>query len=123
MPKVLKCQINDCAYNIDDICHAMAISIGDGVRPTCNTFCQYLMEAKAGDIDSIAQVGACKQSDCVHNTCLECQANEIIVSHVDDHPECMTFISSFGVDENKSQISSQKSDADSASYAPEIFIG
>jgi len=123
MPKVEKCEIIDCAYNIDNICHAMAISIGDGIRPTCNTFCNYLMEAKAGDIDCTAQVGACKESDCVHNTCLECQAKEIIVGHIDDLPECMTFISSYIASDSKYEVSSRKSDADLSCSAPEIFIG
>lgn len=123
MPKVLRCEIIDCAYNLDNVCHAMAISIGDGVRPTCNTFCQYLMEAKAGDVGCVAQVGACKESDCVHNVCLECQASGIVVGQKEDHPECETFKSAYIAEDIKNEVSSRKCDAGFSCTAPEVFIG
>ena len=47
MPKVRKCEVADCAYNMDSTCHAMAITVGDGMRPRCDTFCQSVM--KGGD--------------------------------------------------------------------------
>ncbi len=89
MPKVIKCDVNDCAYNMDNKCHAMAITIGDSREPKCDTFCQSM--AKGGDINSIAGVGACKVSSCTYNTDLECQAMEICVGYKGQDADCLTF--------------------------------
>lgn len=37
IPLVNECAISDCAYNMDDMCHAKAITIGDGMHPGCDT--------------------------------------------------------------------------------------
>lgn len=36
MPGVSECTIAQCAYNSNKACHAIAIAIGDGVRPVCD---------------------------------------------------------------------------------------
>lgn len=89
MPKVTKCDVNDCAYNMDSNCHAMAITIGDSMDPRCDTFCQSM--AKGGDSGSIAGVGACKVASCMYNTGLECQATEICVGYKGQDVDCLTF--------------------------------
>ncbi len=38
MPQVTECEMSECAYNKDNACHAMAITIGDGAHPRCDTF-------------------------------------------------------------------------------------
>ena len=87
--KVIKCEVSDCAYNRDNCCHTMAITIGDGMNPRCDTFCH--STSKGGDIESIASVGACKVSACKHNNALECQTSEICVGYGDQGPDCLTF--------------------------------
>ena len=89
MPKVIKCDIEDCAYNMDNKCHAMAVTIGDSINPKCDTFCQSMMQG--GDLSSIAGVGACKVSSCTYNADLECQAMEISVGYKGQDPDCLTF--------------------------------
>ena len=89
MPKVAKCEVDDCAYNVDDVCHAMAITIGDGTRPRCDTFCRSM--TKGGDAGCIAGVGACKVSACMYNANLECQSPEVNVGYNEDEPDCLTF--------------------------------
>jgi hypothetical protein len=89
MSKVKKCEVNDCAYNMNNTCHAMAITIGDSTHPRCDTFC--LSMIKGGDYALIAGVGACKVASCLHNTALECRATEISVGYMQDEPDCLTF--------------------------------
>ena len=40
---------------------------------------------------AIAQVGACKRSECVHDTDLECHAPAITVGSAQDLTDCLTF--------------------------------
>ena len=89
MSKVSKCDVSDCAYNMDSICNAMAITIGDDVHPQCDTFCQ--SEVKGGQMGCLASVGACKVSLCTHNNGLECSASEICVGYNGSEPDCLTF--------------------------------
>ncbi len=89
MPKVLECMVSDCAYNSDQKCHAMAITVGDEVHPTCDTFCR--AETMGGDTSYNAGVGACKVAPCLHNKDLECQAQEISVGYKEGEVDCLTF--------------------------------
>ena len=89
MAKVNKCEVSDCVYNTDNHCHALAITVGDGDDPMCDTFCQ--SSTKGGDADELAGVGACKVSNCKFNKQFECDAPEIIVSYHEQKPDCMTF--------------------------------
>ena len=90
MSMVMKCEVNDCAYNVDSCCHTMAITIGDGMHPRCDTFCQS-STSKGGDTGSMAGVGACKVAVCKYNTNLECQAPGISVGYGEQEPDCLTF--------------------------------
>ena len=89
MPSVAECNVDECAYNSMGMCHALAITIGDGVHPQCDTFCKSSM--RGGDQSQMAGVGACKVDCCVHNNALECQANGIVVGRMGDEVDCLTF--------------------------------
>ena len=39
MPKVSRCNIAECAFNMDDQCDTMGITIGGAVHPRCDTPC------------------------------------------------------------------------------------
>ena len=76
MPKVTKCSVRKCAYNVEGGCHAKAITIGDGTTPHCDTSfsCGSHCHSKM-----TAGVGACKVSGCAFNSDFECQAESIAV--------------------------------------------
>lgn len=87
--KVRKCEVTECAYNTDNCCHAIAITIGDESNPMCDTFCQSAV--KGGDNEATACVGACKVSSCQHNDSLECQCPEIEVGYQGYDADCLSF--------------------------------
>ncbi len=89
MPEVFKCSVTNCAYNNDEQCHALAITVGDGANPRCDTFTE--AGFKGGDEQEIGRVGACKVSVCRFNESLECQAQGIEVGNRDGGVFCMTF--------------------------------
>lgn len=88
MPIVSECAIAECAYNSNKACHAIAITIGDGERPMCDTF---FKSSKHGGIKETAGVGACKVSACSHNIDFECSASSIRVGHEANYGKCLTF--------------------------------
>lgn len=88
LTEVLDCTMADCAYNINDECHAAAITVGSPC-PMCDT---YIRATEKGGIDDVAGcVGACKMDDCRHNSMLECMASGIHIGQHDGHGECWTF--------------------------------
>ncbi len=90
MPKVQKCEVSQCAYNRSQTCHALAITVGDGAHPACDTFC--VASSKGGDSNATGCVGACKVSICKFNSNLECQAQSItVVNHQQKCADCGTF--------------------------------
>ena len=89
MPKIASCDVGECAYNHDKMCHALAITVGDGENPRCDTFCQ--TDMKGGDTSATGRVGACKVSVCKFNKSLECGAKSIKVAHKGGDVDCMTF--------------------------------
>lgn len=89
MPKISQCEVENCAYNIDQMCHALAITVGDGVHPHCDTYCQ--SSQKGGDMSCVGCVGACKVNACSFNSRLECQAREIRVGYLQGEIDCLTF--------------------------------
>ena len=89
MSRVMKCEVSDCAYNRQNCCQTMAITIGDGFRPRCDTFCRFT--EKGGETGCTAGVGACKVFSCVYNRDLECRAPGISVGYKGQEPDCMTF--------------------------------
>ena len=90
MPKVQQCEASECAYNNQNACHALAITVGDGTHPRCDTFCE--SSKHGGDDGSTGQVGACKVDICKFNQALECSAPSITVKHHDGNcADCSTF--------------------------------
>lgn len=89
MPKVSRCDVTDCDYNMNNCCHTMAITIGDAMNPKCDSFCQ--VGSKGGDMSMTACVGSCKVSGCKFNSSLECRASEICVGYKGQDPDCLTF--------------------------------
>jgi hypothetical protein len=89
MPLVQECTVVSCSYNQNG-CHAFAITVGgsDG-RANCTTFVE--MPTRGGIESMIAQVGACKRSDCRHNAELECRAPAITVNADLDMADCVTY--------------------------------
>ncbi len=88
MSKVSECKATDCAYNIETACHAIAITVGDGSSPMCDTFFKTDMRKS---VKGTAGVGACKVSDCRHNLDFECAASSIRVGTMGDNGACLTF--------------------------------
>jgi len=74
---------------MEEKCHAMAITVGGGACPLCDTV--MTASKKGGVAKAIGCVGACKVENCRFNKSLECGANSIHVKMHDDHTECSTF--------------------------------
>jgi hypothetical protein len=89
MPLVSGCKVNECAYNVDQGCHARAITIGDGVHAGCDTFLN--VSAHTRDEHRVAGVGACKVTSCAHNDDFECTAEDVSVGFIGDRINCLTF--------------------------------
>jgi hypothetical protein len=87
MPRVQECSVSGCGYNHQG-CTAFAITIGS-MSTSCDTFIDTGVTGGTGEVS--AQVGACKRSDCVHNTDLECHAPAISVGSGTDLADCLTF--------------------------------
>lgn len=90
MPKVSKCDVQECAYNANSKCHALAITVGDGTHPRCDTFTT--ASSHGGDKAAVGKVGACKVELCEFNKSLECTARSIQVAHhMGTCADCQTF--------------------------------
>ncbi|WP_267245019.1 DUF1540 domain-containing protein [Streptomyces sp. PR69] len=89
MPVVNQCAVEDCAYNRDHGCHALAITVGDTRHPHCDTF--FTASDKGGDPSATGRVGACKVSDCRHNSDYECRAPAIAVGYHQSDVDCLTY--------------------------------
>ncbi|GID27361.1 DUF1540 domain-containing protein [Paractinoplanes brasiliensis] len=87
MPRVQSCTVTSCGYNHDG-CTAFAVTIGSAISAECDT---YVTGDKGGMGQALAQVGACKRSDCTHNENLECRAPAIVVGESGDKADCMTY--------------------------------
>ena len=88
MPRVQTCSVSECGYNHDG-CTAFAITIGS-MNSECDTYVDSI--GKGGMGKALAQVGACKRSECMHNTDLECHAPAIVVGQSgDDKADCLTY--------------------------------
>ncbi|NBM16510.1 DUF1540 domain-containing protein [Streptomyces sp. GC420] len=89
MPVINECAVENCAYNNDRACHALAITVGDAHHPHCDTFCP--SPPKGGEPSATGHVGACKMADCRHNSSLECHAPGISVGYLQDEVDCLTY--------------------------------
>ncbi|MBB5158436.1 DUF1540 domain-containing protein [Saccharopolyspora phatthalungensis] len=89
MPLVNRCTAENCAFNREMTCHALAITIGDPEHAQCDTFCS--APVAGGDPAAVGHVGACKMVDCRYNLHLECQAPGISVGYGPDIVDCLTY--------------------------------
>ena len=89
MPIVTTCKVSDCAYNLNDMCSARAITIGNGVHPGCDTF--FSNNTHTHQYNELTGVGACKVSTCVHNAEFECSAENIVVGRNKSGICCLTY--------------------------------
>lgn len=89
MPVVKKCTADECAYNLDNNCHARAITIGDSIHPGCDTFLAGEHHAKSAG--QIAGIGACKTAGCKFNDDFECMADSIQVGMIKSEANCKTY--------------------------------
>src|ERR1035437_4990936 len=86
---IKNCMLEGCSYNENKRCHAVAITIGDGDHPRCDTF--ITSKTKGGFAQTMGKVGACKVEKCYYNASLECTSENIKVGFHDQHPDCLTF--------------------------------
>lgn len=89
MPLITRCMASACAYNAASMCHARAITIGDGIHPDCDTFLSGSRHIKL--VKQIAGIGACKTAGCKFNSDFECMAENVQVGMVKNKANCMTF--------------------------------
>lgn len=89
IPNVQVCDVLSCAYNVEQSCHARAITVGGGIHAACDTF--FVADGHTRDTSHTAGVGACKVTVCRYNADLECSAEAIRVSVHDNHADCVTF--------------------------------
>ena len=89
MPKIIDCNATVCAYNKENQCHALAITVGDGNCPMCDT--GIITDKKGGVADTTGKVGACKEDQCRFNAAFECNAPGIHVALHSNHADCSTF--------------------------------
>jgi len=90
MAKVTECSVGNCAYNSQQTCHAMAITVGEPAGdPACDTY--FTSDRNGGVMDMTAGVGACKSSACKFNTNFACSASSIMVGMHKGQPDCLTF--------------------------------
>ncbi len=88
--QVVHCDVTSCAYNRDHACHALAVTIGYGAHPHCDTCVK--SSARAGSDRVTASVGACKMDHCQYNQGLECRApGGIRVGRLLDDSDCTTY--------------------------------
>lgn len=91
MPRIETCDAQECAYNHNNMCHALAITVGGpNDEAACDTYwCKQSMEG--GDPKAIGRVGACHMASCMYNQRLECASGSIGVSPMTPLPGCMTY--------------------------------
>ena len=89
MAPIERCEATGCAYNVNQSCHARAITVGGGTHPACDT---YVPSGRHVAVHSEpAGVGACKVEDCRYNHDLECDAPSIAVGRHGQHADCTTY--------------------------------
>ena len=88
MPEVMGCDAQECAYNLDGMCHARGITVGDMQQQLCDTMWN---SSHHTNRTGPAGVGACRSTSCIHNEDLECQADGINVMLSGAEASCATF--------------------------------
>lgn len=90
MSQISKCSMKDCGYNVNENCHAKAITVGDYSNPGCDTYFANQFHVKETQLS--AGVGACKVETCQFNKDFECTSESISVGMKKGKVNCLTFI-------------------------------
>ncbi len=91
MPFIIGCDAEDCSYNKNKECHALAITIGVSGLPQCDTYAR--LKEKGGAAESFGTVGACREELCMFNDSLECSSAAILMRLRNGRPSCIAFSS------------------------------
>lgn len=121
--KVLKCAMDECAYNVEGMCHAVAMNVGNGYCPRCETFNSASGSGRGEDTGRSAEVGACKVSSCLYNVGMDCQADGIVIDGLGSEPQCMTFQPRCIANILAFELYSANITVGEESGSPEIYIG
>jgi len=87
MSKIAMCNVSSCAYNMENLCHTLGITVGSHAE--CNTYNHG--SRKGGFSDVNGGIGACLASECKFNDQLECRAPNVNIAGHDLHADCNTF--------------------------------
>lgn len=88
VPEVQRCEVSECAYNRQNACHALAITVGDLTGHLCDTS---ISMGRHTQHKGTAGIGACRAVDCIHNDDFECQADGVRIGMPGGQAECTTF--------------------------------
>ncbi len=88
MTQISTCNAQSCAYNMNGLCHTLAITVGPHAE--CNTYVH--ASSRGGFDDANGGIGSCLASECKFNERLECGAPRINVASHDKHADCETFL-------------------------------
>jgi hypothetical protein len=94
MPRIRDCATNNCGFNMNNQCRAMAINVGYP-DPSCKDakpFCDaYFESEKKGGADVRSGVDTCQQSNCAFNRESVCTSEGINVAIHGGRAICSTF--------------------------------
>jgi hypothetical protein len=82
---ILTCQAVNCSYNLEEICHAGTISVGDR-HPSCDMY----THGSVAMSDLEPCVHKCLVADCFFNTGAACHASGVTIANHESHADCMT---------------------------------
>ncbi len=89
MPFIIGCDAEDCSYNRDKECHALAITVGASGLPQCDIYTS--LSGKGGVAESFGSVGACREELCTFNDSLECTSAAVLIRMRNRKPNCIAF--------------------------------
>lgn len=87
VPRVDACAAMACGYNVDNRCHATAITVGGETTPLCLTFLpggEHYVEDPGR-----AAVGACELTRCHYNDRKSCRAASVQMACTQRVPGCL----------------------------------
>ena len=91
MPLVSMCDVEECAFNRNQTCHALVITIDDE-RTRCAVCGIYVKtNRKAEVMDATGRVGVCNAQGCIYNSGFECTAYYISIGLHEGHADCKKF--------------------------------
>ncbi len=94
MSKILFCDMESCAYNKLQKCHASRVKVGhphegcDLAHPLCDT---YMKSAEKMMASNRAIVEICDEDCCSFNKMYQCTASGVSIGFHHGHADCRTF--------------------------------